>query len=160
MASEYARLEAQIPISGIDTSRYEALSAPTPSTSKSGSEMSDSEIWKETLAKAYTSQTYLASRLSQLQSLETSGKEEWLASNESLVTILSGLEKELQDTKEGIDRVVLERQAAQEAVKAEIGMLEKNWREGVGRVLEAEVAAEGLRGRVLEERRRGGRGGV
>lgn len=76
------------------------------------------------------------------------------------MTILSGLEKELQDTREGIDRVVLERQAAQETVKAEIGMLERSWREGVGRVLETEVAAEGLRGRVLEERRRGGRGSV
>lgn len=69
------------------------------------------------------------------------------------MAILSSLEKELQDTKEAIDRTVLERQAAQEAVKGEIGMLEKSWREGVGRVLEVEVAAEGLRGQILEERR-------
>jgi pre-mRNA-splicing factor SPF27 len=153
MAAEYARLETHIPISGIDTSRYEALSAPDPKNTSL-------ETWKRTLAKAYTSQTYLSSRLSQLQSLDASGKEEWLASNESLVAILSGLEKELQDTKEGIDRTAFERQAAQEVVKGEIGMLERSWREGVGRVLEAEVAAEGLRGRVLEERRRGVRGGV
>jgi len=160
IATEYARLEAQIPISGIDTSRYEALSTPTGTPSAPPS----LGAWKQTLAQAYTSQTYLTSRLSTLQSLDAppdnpKGKEEWLASNAHLVTILGSLEKELQDTKENIDRVVLERQAAQEAVKGEIAALQKSWREGVGRVLEVEVAAEGLRGQILEERRRGGMGG-
>jgi pre-mRNA-splicing factor SPF27 len=110
---------------------------------------------QKTLAQAYTSHTYLSSRLTQLQRLETSGKEEWLASNEVLVSILAGLERELQGTKEGIDRVVLERQVAQEAVKGEVEMLERSWREGVGKVLETEVAAESLRVRMLEERRAG-----
>jgi pre-mRNA-splicing factor SPF27 len=156
MASEYTRIEAHTPISGIDTSRYEALSAPTDTPSSLST-------WQTTLAQAYTSQAYLTSRLSQLQALDSpaenpKGKEEWLASNAYLVTLLSGLEKELQETKEAIDRTVLERQAVQEAVKGEITLLERSWREGVGRVLETEVAAEGLRGRVLEERRRG-RGG-
>ncbi len=149
LATEYTRLASKTALSGIDTSRYEALDAPSDPASL--------ESWKQTLAQAYTSQTYLSSRLSRLQSLEGSGKEEWLASNEVLVAILSGLEKELQGTKEGIDRVVLERQAAQGAVKGEIATLERSWREGVGRVLETEVAAEGLRRRVLEERRAGGR---
>jgi pre-mRNA-splicing factor SPF27 len=148
MTTEYTRLASKLPISGISTSRYEALTA---------SSTQDLPEWQQTLAQAYTSQTYLSSRLTQLQRLETSGKEEWLASNETLVAILSRLEKELQGTKEGIDRVVLERQAAQEAVKGEIETLERSWKEGVGRVLETEVAAEELRGRVLEERRAGGR---
>jgi len=147
MATEYARLSTSTPLTGISTSRYEALTAPSSATP-----LSDLQ---KTLAQAYTSHTYLSSRLTQLQRLETSGKEEWLASNEVLVSILAGLERELQGTKEGIDRVVLERQVAQEAVKGEVEMLERSWREGVGKVLETEVAAESLRVRMLEERRAG-----
>lgn len=148
MATEYERISSGIPISGISTSRYEAPIAPSASTPLS-------EL-QRTLAQAYTSQTYLSSRFTQLQRLESSGKEEWLASNETLVALLAGLEKELQEMKEGIDRVVLERQTAQASVKGEVGMLERSWREGVGRVLETEVAAEGLKEQVLKERRAGG----
>jgi pre-mRNA-splicing factor SPF27 len=149
MASEYTRLAAGTPLSGIDLSRYEELSPPPPSAPLS--------TLQSTLAQAQTSQTYLSQRLNNLNHLESTGKETWLASNEYLVSLLSGLEKELAETKEAIDRTVLERQSAQEAVKGEMVLLEKAWKDGVGRVLETEVAAEGLRGQILEQRRaRGG----
>jgi pre-mRNA-splicing factor SPF27 len=90
-----------------------------------------------------------------LQTLDSSGKETWLSGNEVLVQILKKLEEELAGTKEEIDGVAVERRNAQEAVRGEIEVLERTWRSGVGRVLETEVSAEGLRQDVLEKRRRG-----
>jgi len=69
--------------------------------------------------------------------------------------VLRGLERELAQTKEQIDLVVVERKNAQEAVGAEIQGLEVGWKRGVGRVLETEVAAEGVRRAILEARRAG-----
>ena len=69
--------------------------------------------------------------------------------------MLRGLERELAQTKEQIDLVVVERKNAQEAVGAEIQGLEVGWKRGVGRVLETEVAAEGVRRAILEARRAG-----
>ena len=68
---------------------------------------------------------------------------------------MRGLERELAQTKEQIDLVVVERKNAQEAVGAEIQGLEVGWKRGVGRVLETEVAAEGVRRAILEARRAG-----
>lgn len=71
--------------------------------------------------------------------------------------MLAEVERELAGTKEGIDRLATERRAAQEAVKGEMEVLERGWREGVGRVVATEVAAEELRGEILERRRAGAR---
>ena len=46
-----------------------------------------------------------------------------------------------------------ERKGAQEAVKGEMERLEKRWREGVGMVLQTEVAAEEVRREILRVRR-------
>jgi len=51
--------------------------------------------------------------------------------------------------------VVVARKSAQEGVAGEIVGLGETWRRGVGRVLETEVAAEGLRREILERRRAG-----
>jgi pre-mRNA-splicing factor SPF27 len=147
IAAEFARIAAGQPAAGgIDLSRYEALSAPASAQNAE---------YAALLTQAYVSATYLSSRSAQLARLDASGKEEWLAGNEALVSILTALEKEFAATKEAIDLVVVERRAAQEGVRGEMELLEKSWREAVGRVLEAEVAAEELRVQILEARRGG-----
>lgn len=89
--------------------------------------------------------------------LDQFGKNAWLIGNSQLEDVLRGLERELAQTKEQIDLVVVERKNAQEAVGAEIQGLEGGWKRGVGRVLETEVAAEGVRREILEARRAGAR---
>jgi pre-mRNA-splicing factor SPF27 len=70
---------------------------------------------------------------------------------------LRGLERELAERKTEIDEVVIERKDAQEAVGGEVKGLGEVWKSGVGRVLETEVAAEGVRREILERRREGAR---
>ena len=68
---------------------------------------------------------------------------------------MRSLERELEERKKEIDLLVIERKTAQEAVGGEMRGLEEAWKRGVGRVLETEVAAEGLRREILERRRAG-----
>lgn len=75
--------------------------------------------------------------------------------NSQLEDILRSLERELEERKKEIDLLVIERKTAQEAVGGEMRGLEEAWKRGVGRVLETEVAAEGLRREILERRRAG-----
>lgn len=69
--------------------------------------------------------------------------------------ILRDLERELAQRKTEIDVCVVERKNAQESAGGEIKGLEEGWKKGVGRVLETEVAAEGIRRQILERRRMG-----
>lgn len=69
--------------------------------------------------------------------------------------ILKGLEREVAAKKDEIDVVVIGRKNAQEAAEAEIKGLEEGWKKGIGRVLETEVAAEGIRREILDRRRAG-----
>ena len=69
--------------------------------------------------------------------------------------ILKGLEREVAAKKDEIDVVVIGRKNAQEAAEAEIKGLEEGWKKGIGRVLETEVAAEGIRREILDKRRAG-----
>ena len=55
---------------------------------------------------------------------------------------------------EGVNR---SRKGAQEGVRGEMEGLEAAWRGGVGRVVEVEVAGEGVRRGILERRRGGAR---
>lgn len=155
LASELARIEAKISISGIDLSRYEALDPPATSPDSDEKHPETLRLWKEALQKAYTNHVYLAGRMKNLALLNETGKVEWLAGNEALVEILKGLEEELAKKKQEIDLVVLARQNTQQAVAGELSLLEEGWKKGVGRVLETEVAAEGLRLQILELRRKG-----
>lgn len=88
--------------------------------------------------------------------LDQFGRNSWLVGNSQVEDVLRSLERELADTKQKIDVVVVERKSAQEAVAGEVKGLEEAWRGGVGRVLETEVAAEGVRREVLGRRREGG----
>ncbi|KUJ15692.1 uncharacterized protein LY89DRAFT_647590 [Mollisia scopiformis] len=142
MEAELQRASTGEKLSSIDTTRYESLSSPATAS---------------TLRSAYISQTYLSSRLTNLSLLEKYGKNAWLVSNSQLEDILRGLERELEERKKEIDLVVVERKGAQEAVGGEMKGYEEAWKRGVGRVLETEVAAEGVRREILERRREGAR---
>lgn len=65
------------------------------------------------------------------------------------------LERELADIRIQQEAVENERRAQQEAVRGEMTTLEETWKRGVGRLLETEVAAEGLKQQILERRRAG-----
>jgi pre-mRNA-splicing factor SPF27 len=140
---EMERISSNAPLTSIDLTRYEsptssnAASPPTP----------------QTLTRAHIAQTYLHLRTQHLTLLSQFGKNAWLISNAQSEDVLRGLEMELELTKREIDNVVLERRGLQEGKRGEIEGLGMMWKRGVGRVLETESAAEGVRGEVLRGRR-------
>ncbi|GKZ20700.1 hypothetical protein AbraIFM66951_005428 [Aspergillus brasiliensis] len=147
---EVDRKAAGLPLTGgIDLSRYEAPEAPA----KAADGTPDLEEWRRTLQKAYTASSHLTMRHENLTLLEENGKNAWLIGNSQLEDILRGLEKELAEMKEAAEAVNKERKLAQEANKGEIVGLEETWKRGVGAILEVELAAEGLRMQILEQRR-------
>ena len=85
--------------------------------------------------------------------LEENGKNAWLIGNTQLEDILRGIEKELTETKETAEAVNKERKIAQEASKGELVGLEESWKRVVGAILDVELAGEGLRMQILEQRR-------
>ncbi|KAH7356554.1 Pre-mRNA-splicing factor SPF27 [Rhexocercosporidium sp. MPI-PUGE-AT-0058] len=141
MTSELARIESKQPITGISTAHYESQEPPTTSPDSDEKSPETLQKWRAALQNAYTSQSHLSTRVTNLHLLEKYGKNAWLEGNRQLEDVLRGLERELESRKGEIDGVVIERKRMQE--------------EGVGRVLETEVAAEGVRREILE-RRRGG----
>lgn len=152
MQAELDRVAAKQPLSAIDLSRYEAqdlseadLAALAPTEACARLETA--------LARAAASATYLASRRSHLALLDAHGKNAWLVGNWQLEGELRALERELADSRREIDVLTVQRRKAQEEAGAEVKWLEEAWKTGVGRVLETEVAAEGLRREVLEQRR-------
>lgn len=68
--------------------------------------------------------------------------------NWQLEAELRALEREVAAARRGTDLVTLRRQRLQRESGGEITGLDEAWRKGVGRVLEAEIAAEGLRREV------------
>ena len=156
MNAEVERVASKEPLSAIDTIRYEAIEAP-PSASPTSNEKDPKvlEAWRGTLRRAYTSSSYLTTRLQSLTLLESFGKNAWLIGNAQLEDILRGLEKELVETKEKVQRINGERYVAQERVKGELEGLEASWQSTVGKLIEVEVACENIRGEILERRRQG-----
>lgn len=67
--------------------------------------------------------------------------------------ILRGLEKEIAELKEQAEQVERERYATQDGVRGELVGLADTWKKGIGRLVEVEVAAEQVRGEILERRR-------
>jgi pre-mRNA-splicing factor SPF27 len=146
MRQELQRKAAGLPITGgIDLSRYEAPEGP--------SDENDAEAWKNTLERAYASSTYLSGRVSNLSLLEELGKNAWLIGNSQLEDILHLLEKELGELKAATEDVNKSRKAAQEGSRGELDSLEATWKRGIGRIVEAEVAVEEVRQKILEKRR-------
>ncbi|KAF1848872.1 uncharacterized protein K460DRAFT_364822 [Cucurbitaria berberidis CBS 394.84] len=155
---EHARLDDNpaSKLSGIDLKRYEDLEAPENTDPTSDEDKPELlERWNTALKQAYTSSEYVQGRLTQLGLLEKFGKNAWLVGNSQLEDILKGIEAELADVRKQQEEVEMIRRSRQENVHGEITTLEETWKKGVGRVLETEVAAEGLKQQILEKRRAG-----
>lgn len=155
---EHQRLsrDATSKLSGIDLKRYEDLDAPENTHPTSDEEKPELlERWNKALKQAYTSSEYVDARLTQLGLLEKFGKNAWLVGNSQLEDILKSIEAELADVRKQQEEVETLRRSQQESVQGEIQTLEDTWKKGVGRVLETEVAAEGLKQQILERRRAG-----
>jgi len=145
---EHTRLHADpaSKLSAIDANRYEIPDVPTNT---------DRAEWNEALQRAYTSSEYVNARLTELGLLEKFGKNSWLVGNAQLEDILKAIEAELADVRKQQGEVEDTRRSQQGSVHGEIKTLEETWKRGVGRVLETEVAAEGLKMQILERRRAG-----
>ncbi len=141
--SELERVAAKEPLKAIDLSRYEAsteTSAPDASALKA----------------AYTNSSYLTLRLQSLELLEQFGKNAWLVANDQLESILRGIEKELVETREATTEVNRERKRAQEGRRGELEGGERAWREGVGGLVEVQVATGEVERRWREKLRGSG----
>ncbi|KAI9655251.1 MAG: hypothetical protein M1831_004961 [Alyxoria varia] len=123
---------------GVDLSRYEKVSAPKKG--EDGKEPLPKE-YLEKLNSAHTSQQYLDGRGANLQLLEQHGKNAWLMHNNQLEDDYKALERDVEATRSAVHRVDGERRAAQEGARGELEGLEEAWRHGLGRAIEAEIAA-------------------
>ncbi|EHK16499.1 uncharacterized protein TRIVIDRAFT_210693 [Trichoderma virens Gv29-8] len=164
IATELARIASSTPSQPLDLSRYEAQELPPPptktstrsskkSSSKSASSSSAAEASRQPLSNAFISSSYLSSRAQNLSLLDSHGRNAWLLSNYHLEAELRSLERDLAATKRDMDLLNAARASRQNDVKAEMQGLEQNWREGVGRVLETEIAVQELREQIRQELR-------
>lgn len=147
ITQELERVAAKQPLRSIDLARYEEQDELPSSASL--------EDRQGALSRAYTANNYLTSRYTHLSLLDSFGKNAWLVGNWQTEAELATLERELAETKRQIEIVNNGRRRAQEEVGGEMKGLEETWKKGVGRVLETEIAVEGLRRQVLEMRRAG-----
>lgn len=147
ITQELARIESQAPLRAIDTTRYEDSSTSTSTSSSSPSQQ------QEKLSRAYAISTYLTSRETHLRLLDAHGRNAWLVGNWGSEAEVAAVERELAEARRDVDRVNLQRRRAQDEAAGELRSLEEAWKRGVGRVLEAEAAAEGVRREVLERQR-------
>lgn len=141
MELELSRVANKQPMTGgIDLDRYEPPSNDNPDA--------------ESISALATAYMHLANRQINLTLLSHNfGKNAWLVHNSQLEAILRDLETELAAIKAECEAVNKERKGAQESVKGELTRLEKRWKEGIGRVLEVEMAAEEVRLEILRRRR-------
>lgn len=147
ITAEFTRLASKQPSQILDFSRYEAQEIPAPQSSK------DIDALRTPLSNAFISSSYLSSRAQNLKLLDAHGRNAWLLSNYHLEDQLRSIERDLADTKRDIDLVNAARAARQNDVKAEMQGLEQNWRAGVGRVLETEIAVQELKEQIRQELR-------
>jgi len=149
---ELARKANGLPLTdGVDLSRYEAPEPPSNSKDDASQALDE---WRRVLLRAYTSSSHLSIRQANLRLLDESGKNAWLIGNSQLEHILQTVEKELVHAKEAVETVHKQRKITQETSKGELVGLEETWRRGVGALVDVEVAAETMRMRILDERRR------
>ncbi|KAK7754717.1 hypothetical protein SLS62_003275 [Diatrype stigma] len=152
ITSELARIEQKQPLRAIDTSRYEDVTSTTSDTTTSTSQQ------QQQLSRAYAIATYLSGRETHLRLLDAHGRNAWLVGNWQAEAVAAVAERELAAARREVDRVSVRRRRAQEEAAGELRSLEAAWRRGVGRVLEAEAAAEGVRREVLALQRERGVG--
>ncbi|RFU72922.1 hypothetical protein TARUN_9338, partial [Trichoderma arundinaceum] len=138
------------PSQTLDLARYEAQEIPRPSRKTTPASV---DALRKPLANAFVASSYLSSRAQNLKLLDAHGRNAWLLSNYHLEHELRGLERDLAETKREIDILNAARASRQNDVKAEMQGLEQNWRAGVGRVLETEIAVEELKEQIRQELR-------
>ncbi|KAL6833187.1 breast carcinoma amplified sequence 2 [Trichoderma sp. SZMC 28015] len=159
IAAELARIASSAPSKPLDLSRYEAQELPPPPTKKSTRSKKSSaaasavEASRQPLSNAFISSSYLSSRAQNLSLLDSHGRNAWLLSNYHLEAELRSIERDLAATKRDMDLLNAARASRQNEVKGEMQGLEQNWREGVGRVLETEIAVQELREQIRQELR-------
>ncbi|KAL7930807.1 breast carcinoma amplified sequence 2 [Trichoderma chlorosporum] len=162
IAAELARVASSAPSQPLDLSRYEAQELPPPPAKKSTRSKKSSattataatvEASRRPLSNAFISSSYLSSRAQNLSLLDSHGRNAWLLANYHLQAELRSLERDLAATKRDMDLLNAARASRQNDVKAEMQGLEHNWREGVGRVLETEIAVQELREQIRQELR-------
>lgn len=105
---------------------------------------------REALRTAYVASTFLSDRHTNLQLLDEFGMNAWLIGNSQTEQILHDLERELARVKAESEEVNRARKAAQEQSKGELLTLQENWKQGIGKILEIQVATEQLRHRIAE----------
>ena len=133
---------------GIDAERYAALPTFPPSTTTSPSSESNISAQRASIRHSSTNVTYLRHRALHLQLLDQYGKNAWLLGNDALESLLKAQEQRLVHLRAETEEVNRARKAGQEGGRGEVEGLEADWRGGVGRVVEVEVAlAEGEGGR-------------
>jgi len=109
-------------------SRYEAPDEPNDN---------NASHWRVALQAAYRSTSYLEGRHVNLSLLEEHGKNAWLIGNSQL-------------EEQSINKA---RKGAQEGSRGELVALDESWRTGVGKMIEVQVALDGLRKEILKRRR-------
>ncbi|EPS37472.1 hypothetical protein H072_8829 [Dactylellina haptotyla CBS 200.50] len=145
ITAELERIAQNQPFTGgVDASRYEAQAAPA-----------NDDEWRSALQQAYTTSTHLSNRVTNLTLLSSFGQNSWLIGNSQMEGVLGQLERELVALKEETDVTNRERKRKQVEVQEEMERLERKWKEGVGKVLEIEVASEMVFRETLEKRRAG-----
>ncbi|KAF9882059.1 bcas2 family protein [Colletotrichum karsti] len=148
---ELERVASKQPLKVIDLERYQTQEPfPEPGQPKTAE---DRRRLEDSLRKAYVSYAYLDARAQNLGLLDKYGKNAWLIGNWGLENELKALERDLAETKRQIDILTVARRRQQEEVAGEMKGLEENWKKGVGRTLETEIAIEQLRREVLEKMR-------
>ncbi|KAK6332614.1 hypothetical protein TWF730_004274 [Orbilia blumenaviensis] len=150
--AELERISNSLPFTGgIDPSRYEPQTLLPSNEDAEGEEAE----YRQKLQTSYTTTTHLQNRVTNLTLLSNFGQNAWLISNSQAEGVLAGLERELVSLKEETEALNRERKRRQVDAQPEMELLEKRWQEGVGKVLEVEVASEMVFRETLA-RRRGG----
>ena len=88
--------------------------------------------------------------------MEQFGKNAWLIANDQLESTLREVEKELVETREATMELNRERKRVQEGRRGELEGGERAWREGVGGLVEVQVATGEVESRWRERLRRTG----
>ncbi|KAF3940367.1 hypothetical protein ABW19_dt0202535 [Dactylella cylindrospora] len=171
--AELDRVSKGLPFSGgVDASRYEPQSAPSSLSDKytddanadadadgngktTSTQDAAADEWHNALRQAYTTCTHLSNRVTNLTLLSSFGQNSWLIGNSQMEGVLAQLERELVALKEETELTNRERKRKQVDVQEELERLERRWKDGVGKVLEIEVASEMVFRETLERRRLG-----
>lgn len=129
---------------GIDRSRYESSEELSPN--------SNVDKVKAALRSSYAKMTYLQDRQTNISLLEEYGKNAWLIGNSHLDDIQKRLDSELASLKIQTENTNRMRKAAQEDSKGELLGLEETWKQGIGRIIETQLATDQLRQELNQKR--------